>query len=128
MSGIEPNRPIVTRLIARTVKPGHDAEFEAWQNRVSEQIRRVPGALRTDILPAAMTEFGHKWIVIHRFATEALSEVPDILVGQGTQNTLVGAESTDADETIVTSNEIIPGKEAEYEAADRAATGPWVSS
>jgi len=134
MTGSEPIRPIVTRLIAYTVSPGHDAEFEAWQNGVSEQLQKFPGALRADILPAAMTELGHEWIVINRFATElqlkawldsheraqALSKVPDILVGQETQYTLAGAESKDAGETIVTSNEVMPGKEAEYEAADRA--------
>ncbi|MFO0994559.1 MAG: antibiotic biosynthesis monooxygenase [Hyphomicrobiales bacterium] len=134
MTGSEPNHPIVTRLIAYTVKPGRDAEFEAWQNYVSRQLQNFPGALRADVLPAAMTELGHEWIVINRFATEAqlnawlnsreraeaLSEAPDILIGQETQYTLVGAESKDAGETIVTSNEVIPGKEPEYEAADRA--------
>lgn len=134
MSGIGPNHPIVTRLIAYTVKPGRDAEFEAWQKSVTDQLQKFPGALRADILPAAMTELGHEWIVINRFATEAqlsrwldsreraeaLSQIPDILVGQETQYTLAGAESKDAGETIITSNEVIPGLEVEYEAADRA--------
>jgi antibiotic biosynthesis monooxygenase (ABM) superfamily enzyme len=134
MTGNEPIRPIVTRLIAYTVKPGRDGEFELWQKGVSEKLQKFPGALQADILPAAMTELGHEWIVINRFATElqlkawldsreraeALSKVPDILVGQETQYTLEGAESKDAGETIVTSNEVIPGKEAEYEAADAA--------
>jgi antibiotic biosynthesis monooxygenase (ABM) superfamily enzyme len=96
--------------------------------------RAFPGALRIDVLSGDVTAASHEWTVVYRFRTnseleawlasearsQALARAPDIFAGAATEYTLSGVEGEDQGETIVTSNRVIPGKEAEYEAADQA--------
>jgi antibiotic biosynthesis monooxygenase (ABM) superfamily enzyme len=86
------------------------------------------------VLPSDLKGNAREWVVVYRFRSavelqawldsraraDALATAPDIFAGATTEYTLTGAESPDAGETIITSNEPIPGKEADYEAADRA--------
>jgi uncharacterized protein len=128
------NGSVVTRVIAYDVRLGQDAQFQAWQKAINDKALKFPGALRADVLPSNVTDSSHEWIVVYRFKSEgeleawlsskaraeALKSAPDIFTGMKTEYTLAGAESPDTGETIVTSNEVIPGKEADYQAADRA--------
>ena len=128
------DRLVVTRVIAYNVRLGHDAEFQAWLKTLNNKALKFKGALRVDVLPSSISSDSHEWIVIYRFKSEAeltdwlksteraesLAKAPDIFTGGETAYTLSGAESPDGGETIVTANEVIPGKEAEYQAADRA--------
>ena len=130
----DPDMTVVTRVIAYNVRLGHDEEFQAWQKSINSEVEKFPGVLRVDVLPSNVTDAGHEWIVVYRFdsdenltawlnsaqRTQSLAHAPDILAGAETAYTLHGAEAADTSETIVTSNEVIPGKEAEYEAADRS--------
>jgi antibiotic biosynthesis monooxygenase (ABM) superfamily enzyme len=131
---LDSGRSVVTRIIAYNVRLGHDAEFQSWQKSINDKTLKFPGALRIDVLPSNLSDSSHEWIVVYRFHTEdqlrawlcsperkqAMARAPDIFTGTETEYTLAGAEAPDASETIVTSNEVIPGKEADYEAADTA--------
>jgi antibiotic biosynthesis monooxygenase (ABM) superfamily enzyme len=128
------DRSVVTRVIAYDVRLGQDQAFQAWQKSIEDAALKFPGALRIDVLPSDQKASSREWVVVYRFQGEAalqawlssperargLASAPDIFVAKPTEYTLAGAEGSERGETIITSNEVIPGKEAEYEAADRA--------
>jgi hypothetical protein len=125
---------VVTRVIVYQVRLGQDAAFQAWQKTVNDKARAFPGALRIDVLPSDITPASHEWVVVYRFSNaaqldawlgskdraQALANAPDILAGAAVEYTLSGVEGAGHAETIVTSNRVIPGKEADYAAADQA--------
>src|SRR3990167_2924084 len=128
------NQAVATRVITYTVQPGNDLAFQAWQQSINEKSQRFPGFLGIDVHPPSVNESGNEWVVIYRFQSEetlkawlrsperveALATAPDIFTNKRSEYTLSGGQSPDTSLTIVTAHKVLPGKEADYEIANKA--------
>lgn len=128
------NQTVATRVITYSVRPGKDWEFQAWQNTINEKCQHFAGFLGVDVHAAATNETHDEWVVIYRFQSEAslklwldskeraavLEKTPDIFVNKKAAYTLSGNQASDQGVTIVTAHKVIPGKEAEHAAANKA--------
>ena len=128
------DRVTVTRVIVYRVRLGEDARFQAWQKAINDRALAFPGIAGIDVIPSTVNDFGHEWIVVYRFLNneafqawfdsraraDMIANAPDIFTETQFEYTLKSQHAGDDGQTIVTSNAVIPGKEAEYEAADRA--------
>src|SRR3990167_7461713 len=134
-SGNSPaSQAVATRVIAYTVQPGKDLEFQAWQQSINEKSERFPGFVGIDVHLPSVNVSSDEWIVVYRFQNEAtlkawlgsperakaIATAPDIFTTQRSESTLSGGQAPDSGLTIVTAHKVLPGKEAEHEAANKA--------
>ncbi len=128
------NAAVATRVITYSVKSGKDVEFQTWQQTINEKSEHFPGFIGIDVHPPAVNESSDDWVVVYRFQNEeklqawlrskeradALATAPDIFTNKRSEYTLSGGQAPDNGLTIVTAHKVLPGKEVEYEAANKA--------
>ena len=124
----------VTRVVAYIVRPGQDTAFRGWLETINIRARRFDGLLTINVVPPPTGATGRDWTVVYRFHNEAsfrawfesrdrrdlLAEAAPLVLDNPVEYTLEAPETVADDRVIVTANAVLPGKEAEYEAADRA--------
>ncbi len=124
---------VATRVILYAVCAGKESEFQAWQKLINEEVQHFSGFLGMDIHQPAVNESTDEWIVVYQFQNEkllkiwlnskerakALAATPDIFYNKQSQYTINDKKASEHGQTIIISHKVIPGKEAEYEAAIR---------
>lgn len=130
---VSSSQAVATRVITYAVRPGKEAEFQAWQNSINEKCQQFSGFLGIDVHPPAVNESSSDWVVIYRFQNEetlkawleskeraeALATAPSIFTDKQSAYTLSGGQAPDHSLTIVTAHKVLPGKETEHEAANK---------
>jgi uncharacterized protein len=124
----------ITRIIVYNVSLGKGNEFKAWQKQINDTLQQSAGILGIEVLPHTVGSSSHEWVVMYRFCNDAallawlnsneranaLATAPDIFTSNPSEYTLSGVNPPDYGKTLIVTNKVIPGKEAEYEAAELA--------
>jgi antibiotic biosynthesis monooxygenase (ABM) superfamily enzyme len=124
----------ITRIIVYNVSFGKGNEFKAWQKLINDSLQQSAGILGIEVLPHTVSDSSHEWVVMYRFCNDealltwlnsneranALAIAPDIFTSKPSEYTLTGVNPPDYAKTLIINNKVIHGKEAEYEAAERA--------
>lgn len=124
----------ITRIIVYNVSLGKGNEFKAWQKLINDSLQQFAGILSIEVLPYTVKDSSHEWVVMYRFCNgdallawlnsneraSALAAAPDIFTSKPSEYTLTGVNPPDYATTLIITNKVIPGKEAEYEAAELA--------
>jgi antibiotic biosynthesis monooxygenase (ABM) superfamily enzyme len=126
------NEQTATVVTNTRVRPGHDSEFEAWQERLNDEISRFDGFVSREVLPPAPPE-QPDWVIIQRFErpeqlkawlesplrAEMLDRIRPALEGDDTVNVFVGREAEAGGPagpvTAVIMSTVIPGYEPQFE-------------
>lgn len=110
-----------TVIIGQKVRPGCEAEFEAWQTEVNSRASSYPGFLGAEINPPTAVQ--SDWVVVYRFDSvahvqawinsatrqELLSTGERFFDGPGTQQVISGgARPTDPLVTVVVTHRVDP--------------------
>ena len=127
-------RPLATRIITFRVKPGHEAEVQARQGTIQSLAMTFPGYLGSELRPPDPSNANGEWIVVYRHDSEeslnnwlrsperakALEPVGELLEEPPSEFTLTGSAPSDKPHcTLIASNKIFPGQEAEFEEINR---------
>lgn len=59
-----------TVVVSRRVRPGAEAEFERWQQKLLRAVRRAPGYVGATAHPPG-PDHPDEWVVVYRFASTA---------------------------------------------------------
>ena len=124
----------VTRVVSYRLRPGQATAFQHWLSRINARARGFNGLSGIDVVPPADGAPAGEWTVVYRFQGDAefrawlgsddrrdlLAEASPFLDGEPVEYTLDEPSAPDDGRAIVTANAVLHGKEAEYEAADRA--------
>jgi len=123
-----------TRIIVYNVSLGKDNEFKAWLQRINDSFQQSADILGIEVIPHTVGDSSREWVAIYRFCNDeallawlnsnerakALATAPDIFTSKPAEYTLTGVNPPDYAKTLIITNKVIPGKEAEYEAAELA--------
>lgn len=123
-----------TRVVTYAVRPGSEEEFLSWHWSLNDLERRFPGFLGSNVIPPAAGDPANEWSIVFGYRSEAalrtwlesperaaaLAAKPDVFTAEKAEYALTPSARPDRSVTIVTSHRVIPGKEAEYRAANRA--------
>lgn len=64
----------MTLITQTSVLPDHDAEFAAWQQRISDAVASFPGFIDHKVIPPTPPAQAD-WVIVQRFATTAAASV-----------------------------------------------------
>jgi uncharacterized protein len=120
----------VTVVTQTRVAPGHDAEFAAWQQQLSEAVARFPGYLEQTIVPPN-PPVQVDWAIVQRFASaeaarawlqaperlRLIDAIQPLLVGQDDVHLFADGSGPKlaAPVTAVISMRVKPGQEAAFQ-------------
>lgn len=65
----KPSKKEVTQMYGRSIKPGHEKDYDDWLRRYLAIERNVPGYLGTTIIMPGGSESNVRYI-IHRFSNK----------------------------------------------------------
>jgi uncharacterized protein len=74
-------------VVATRVKPGHEREYRAWQQRIDAEAARFPGFLSNEVFPP-VPGLQNEWVVLVRFDSPErlqnwlLSDVRKLLIDE----------------------------------------------
>jgi uncharacterized protein len=119
-------RTMPTVVIARSPKPGREAEFEQWLRRLVAAARTAPGHVHSDIQPPNDVHPG-EWVILYQFSDRPsidgwlgsetrrtlMDEGRDLIIGEAREQVIALAQQPEP-VTAVASFRVKTGNEHRY--------------
>lgn len=128
--------PSPTVVVARRVKPEHEARFAEWARRVQLAAARFPGHRGADVQPPGADHPG-EWVIVYQFEdpgtleawlrsperSALMDEAEPMLLGPAREQVVAVAAPAAAAVTVVVSQRVKAGRAAEFRAFHHEVAG-----